>query len=85
VTRVECDVERKMMLNKEMLVKENRGWARSELEALASPIQPWYARNMNKIRCDLMKKIFYESIDSFNFSKICSADKIFCICLLFDY
>jgi len=25
VTRVECDVGRKMMLNKEMLVKENRG------------------------------------------------------------
>ncbi len=24
VTRVECDVERKMMLNKEMLMKENR-------------------------------------------------------------
>jgi len=40
VTRVECDVERKMMLNKEMLVKENRGWARSGLEALTSPIQP---------------------------------------------
>jgi len=40
VTRVECDVERKMMLNKEMLMKENRGWARSELEALASSIQP---------------------------------------------
>ncbi len=32
-----------------------------------------------------MKKIFYESIDSFNFSKIYSADKIFCIYLLFDY
>ncbi len=45
VTRVECDVERKMMLNKEMLMKENRGWARSELEALTSSIQPWYARN----------------------------------------
>jgi len=45
VTRVECDVERKMMLNKEMLMKGNRGWARSELEALTSPIQPWYARN----------------------------------------
>jgi len=24
VTQVECDVERKMMLNKEMLMKENR-------------------------------------------------------------
>jgi len=46
VTRVECDVERKMMLNKEMLMKENRGWARSELEALTSSIQPWYARNI---------------------------------------
>ena len=30
VTRVECDVERKMMLNKEMLRKENRDWVRSE-------------------------------------------------------
>jgi len=45
VTRVECDVGRKMVLNKEVLVKGNRGWARSGLEALASPIQPWYARN----------------------------------------
>jgi len=45
VTRVECDVGRKMMLNKEVLGKGNRGWARSGLEALASPIQPWYARN----------------------------------------
>ncbi len=35
-----------MMLNKEMLMKENRDWARSELEALTSPIQPWYARNI---------------------------------------
>jgi len=46
VTRVECDVGREMMLNKEILVKGNRGWARSGLEALASPIQPWYARNI---------------------------------------
>ncbi len=30
VTWVECDVERKMMLNKEMLEKENRDWVRSE-------------------------------------------------------
>ncbi len=45
MTRVECDVGRKMVLNKEVLVKGNRGWARSGLEALASPIQPWYARN----------------------------------------
>ncbi len=30
VTWVEYDVERKMMLNKEMLRKENRDWVRSE-------------------------------------------------------
>ncbi len=47
MTRVECDVERKIMLNKEMLMKENRDWARSELETLTSSIQPWYARNKN--------------------------------------
>ena len=45
VTWVECDVERKMMLNKEMLMKENRDWVRSELETLTSSIQSWYARN----------------------------------------
>ncbi len=33
------------MLNKEMLMKENRNWVRSELETLTSSIQPWYARN----------------------------------------
>ena len=30
VTWVECNVERKMMLNKEMLRKENRNWVKSE-------------------------------------------------------
>ena len=49
VTQVECDVGRKMMLNKEMLMKRNRDWARSELETLTSSIQPWYARNTHNI------------------------------------
>jgi len=45
VTWVECDVERKMMLNKKMLMKENRDWVKSELETLTSSIQSWYACN----------------------------------------
>ncbi len=36
VTWVECDIERKMMLNKKMLRKENKSWVRSELKTLTS-------------------------------------------------
>ncbi len=46
-----------------MLMKENRDWVRSELEALTSPIQPWYAHNIIliyvhfKIKEDAVKAI----------------------------
>ncbi len=36
MTWVECNVERKIMLNKEMLMKENKDWVRSELKTLTS-------------------------------------------------
>ena len=45
MTWVECNVERKIMLNKEMLMKENKDWVRSELKTLTSSIQSWYAHN----------------------------------------
>ena len=53
VTRVECDVERKMML-----MKENRDWVRSELETLTSSIQSWYACNNEHI-----KRLFFYIIE----------------------
>ena len=58
MTWVECDVERKMMLNKEMLMKENRDWVRSELKTLTSFIQSWYARNKLKDTLNLVEIIF---------------------------
>jgi len=66
VTRVECDVGRKMVLNKEVLVKGNRGWARSGLEALASPIQPWYARNRMKRKHYVDDVLLLKEIDCLN-------------------
>ncbi len=50
------------MLNKEMLMKENRNWVRSELETLTSSIQPWYARNMQLYSEDSLSEQHVKSL-----------------------